>query len=132
MYSLNRMKARSSTSVILEILNNSVFWGEVYNDAKKCNFNGTPDVVNSSLSGPANVSSLESIPVLCVIKDKKGSPISGIAVNFAASVGEVDPVTAVTDDNGLITAIYTAPAVSDDLPVLIYATVSDLVVYYEI
>ncbi|WP_334110505.1 S-layer homology domain-containing protein, partial [Thermodesulfitimonas autotrophica] len=44
-----------------------------------------------------------------VVEDAYGQPVPGVQVDFAASAGQVDPASVVTDDQGKAVAIFTAP-----------------------
>ncbi len=94
---------------------------------------GSPSMDNSEITGSLNVGSGGTIPIQVTAKDVWDNPIAGAIVTFASSDGSVAPGTAVTNESGYATASFTAPNVTDDLPVTIYANIgSGPVVYYSI
>ncbi|NHM25981.1 hypothetical protein G7K71_02930 [Desulfofundulus sp. TPOSR] len=58
---------------------------------------------------PAAVVSSGTATVTSVVSDVYGQPVPGVQVDFSASVGSVDPASAVTDAQGQVKVTFTAP-----------------------
>ncbi len=111
----------------------TAYRGGVSNSTSMFFLHGSPNSDNSEIGGPESVGSGGTIPILVTVKDEWGNPIAGVNVVFSSSDGSVAPGTAASNESGYATASFTAPTVTDDLPVTIYATIgTGLVEYYSI